>query len=124
MAAADIHPPMLTDVISNPLFHSMEHFWDKWGVTHGDLNNVLNTWLVMIILIVASVLVKNKLEMIPRGSQNFWEVVVKSTQYFTRAPVLSTTSTLTRIEWFPLRDNTKGVPTFPAVPTNTFEALK
>jgi F-type H+-transporting ATPase subunit a len=78
MAAADIHPPMLTDVISNPLFHSMEHFWDKWGVTHGDLNNVLNTWLVMLILIVASVLVKNKLEMIPRGSQNFWEVVVST----------------------------------------------
>lgn len=76
--AADIHPPMLTDVITNPVFHSMQEFWDKWGVTHADLNNVLNTWLVMIILIVASVMIKNKLEMIPRGSQNFWEVVVST----------------------------------------------
>ncbi len=76
--AADIHPPMLTDVISNPLMHSMEHFWDKWSITHADINNILNTWLVMIILIVASILVKNKLEMIPRGSQNFWEVIVST----------------------------------------------
>lgn len=76
--AADIHPPMLTDVITNPLMHSMEQFWDKWSITHADLNNILNTWLVMIILIVASILVKNKLEMIPRGSQNFWEVIVST----------------------------------------------
>jgi F-type H+-transporting ATPase subunit a len=76
--AADIHPPVLTDVIANPALHSMHEFWDKYGVTHADLNNVLNTWLVMIILVVAAVLVKNKLEMIPRGSQNFWEVVVST----------------------------------------------
>lgn len=76
--AADIHPPMLTDAIANPAYHSMEAFWKQWGVTHADLNNVLNTWLVMIILIVASILVKNKLEMIPRGLQNFWEVVVST----------------------------------------------
>jgi len=76
--AADIHPPVLTDVIANPALHSMQPFWDKYGVTHADLNNVLNTWLVMAILIVAAVLVKNKLEMIPRGSQNFWEVVVST----------------------------------------------
>lgn len=76
--AADIHPPMLTDVIANPAYHSMEAFWKQWGVTHADLNNILNTWIVMIILIGASILVKNKLEMIPRGSQNFWEVVVST----------------------------------------------
>ena len=51
--AADIHPPVLTDVIANPLFHSMESFWNEWGVGHSDLNNVLNTWIVMIVLIVA-----------------------------------------------------------------------
>ncbi len=67
--AADIHPPVLTDIISNPVYHSMNNFWDKWNVTHADLNNVLNTWLVMIILVVAAVWVKNKLEMIPRGGQ-------------------------------------------------------
>ena len=39
--AADIHPPVLTDVIANPAYHSMEAFWTKWGVTHGDLNNVM-----------------------------------------------------------------------------------
>jgi F-type H+-transporting ATPase subunit a len=76
--AADIHPPMLTDFISNPAFHSMQAFWDKWGVTHADLNNVLNTWLVMAVLLICAVLVKNKLEMIPRGAQNFWEVVVST----------------------------------------------
>ena len=65
--AADIHPPMLTDVISNPAYHSMEPFWQQWGVTHADLNNVLNTWIVMIVLIVAAILVKNKLEMVPKG---------------------------------------------------------
>ena len=76
--AADIHPPMLTDGISNPVFHSMEDFWHNWGVQHTDLNNVLNTWIVMIILILLAVLVKRKLEMIPKGSQNFWEVVVST----------------------------------------------
>lgn len=74
--SANIHPPMLTDVISNPAMHSMEEFWHKYGVQHTDLNNILNTWLVMIIFIVAALLVRNKLAMIPRGLQNFWEVVV------------------------------------------------
>ena len=54
--AADIHPPNLTDIISNPAYHSMEAFWQKWGVQHTDLNNVLNTWIVMIVLIVAAIL--------------------------------------------------------------------
>lgn len=76
--AADIHPPMLTDIISNPLMHSMEQFWEKWSITHADLNNILNTWLVMVILVVVSLLVKKKLEMIPSGLQNFWEVVVST----------------------------------------------
>ena len=76
--AADIHPPVLTDVIANPLLHSMQSFWDKWGVGHSDMNNVLNTWIVMIVLIVLAVLVKNKLEMVPKGSQNFWEVVIST----------------------------------------------
>ncbi|MGC8907461.1 MAG: F0F1 ATP synthase subunit A [Desulfomonilaceae bacterium] len=56
--------------------HSMQQFWDKWSITHADLNNILNTWLVMIILIAASLLVKKRLEMIPKGAQNFWEVIV------------------------------------------------
>jgi len=76
--AADIHPPVMTDVISNPLMHSMQQFWDSWNITHADVNNVLNTWLVMIILIVASLAVKSKLEMIPRGLQNLWEVIVST----------------------------------------------
>ncbi|HTY22498.1 MAG TPA: F0F1 ATP synthase subunit A [Desulfomonilaceae bacterium] len=76
--AADIHPPVFTDYISNPAFHSMEAFWNKWGIQHTDLNNVLNTWLVMIVLIILAWLVKRKLEMVPKGSQNFWEVVVST----------------------------------------------
>ena len=67
--AADIHPPNLTDIISNPAYHSMEAFWQKWGVQHTDLNNVLNTWIVMIVLIVAAILLKNKLQMVPKGAQ-------------------------------------------------------
>jgi F-type H+-transporting ATPase subunit a len=54
----------------------MQQFWEKWTVSHADLNNVLNTWLVIIIFVVAALLVRNRLEMIPRGLQNFWEVVV------------------------------------------------
>ncbi len=76
--SASIHPPVFTDAVANPLLHSMGHFFESQGVTHADINNVLNTWLVMIILVVAAVLVKNKLEMIPRGGQNFWEVVVST----------------------------------------------
>jgi len=76
--AADIHPPNLTDIIANPAFHSMEPFWQKWGVQHTDLNNVLNTWIVMLVLVVAAILVKNKLQMVPKGAQNFWEVVVST----------------------------------------------
>ncbi len=76
--SASIHPPVFTDAISNPLMHSMGHFFEKYGVSHADINNVLNTWIVMIILVVAAILVKNKLEMIPKGSQNFWEVVVST----------------------------------------------
>ncbi len=74
--SANIHPPMLTDVISNPAMHSMAEFWNSKGVTHADLNNVLNTWIVMAIFVVLALLVRNKLEMIPKGLQNFWEVVV------------------------------------------------
>lgn len=76
--AAEIHPPMLTDAIANPAYHSMEAFWHQYGVTHADLNNVMNTWIVMVVLVVAAVLVKNKLEMVPKGAQNFWEVVVST----------------------------------------------
>ena len=67
--AADIHPPNLTDIIANPTYRSMEAFWQKWGIQHTDLNNVLNTWIVMIILVVAAILVKNKLQMVPKGAQ-------------------------------------------------------
>ena len=38
--SADIHPPVLTDVIANPLLHSMHDFFDKYGVSHADVNNV------------------------------------------------------------------------------------
>ena len=76
--AADIHPPMLTDAISNPLFHAMEPFWNNLKVSHTDLNNVLNTWIVMILLLVLAVLVRNRLAEGPKGSQNFWEVVVST----------------------------------------------
>ncbi len=76
--AANMHPPMLTDVISTPAFHAMEPFWNKWGIQHTDLNNILNTWIVMIVLIGLAIYVKNRLEMVPKGSQNFWEVVVST----------------------------------------------
>jgi F-type H+-transporting ATPase subunit a len=76
--AAQIHPPALTDIISNPLYHDMQSTWENMGITHADLNNVLNTWIVMIILIIAALLVRRKLEMIPRGHQNFWEVALST----------------------------------------------
>ncbi len=67
---------MLTDLISNPAMHSMAGFWESQKVTHADLNNVLNTWIVMVIFIVLALLIKGRLQMIPKGIQNFWEVVV------------------------------------------------
>jgi F-type H+-transporting ATPase subunit a len=78
--SANIHPPTLTDVISNPISHTIEtaaaNAGAFWNPSHGDLNNVLNTWIVMIVLIIAALLVRRKLEMVPRGHQNFWEVTV------------------------------------------------
>ena len=76
--AANIHPPVMTDVIANPLLHSMGQFFEKYNVEHADINNVLNTWLVMIILIVAAIFIKNKLEIVPKSGQNFWEVVIST----------------------------------------------
>jgi F-type H+-transporting ATPase subunit a len=76
--SAEIHPPVLTDVISNPVFHAYEQFWNAHSVTHADLNNVLNTWIVMILLIGAAYLVRSGLQTVPRGHQNFWEVAVRT----------------------------------------------
>ena len=76
--ASNIHPPVLTDVISNPLYHSMEQTWVGLNISHTDLNNVLNAWIVMAILIVSALLVRKRLEMVPSGHQNFWEVVVST----------------------------------------------
>jgi len=74
------HPPVLTDYISNPLMHDPQYepLLKQYNVLHSDVNNVLNTWLVMLILIGAALLIKNKLETVPRGSQNFWEVIVST----------------------------------------------
>ena len=75
--SANIHPPMLTDLVTTKLYESHEAFFHAQGVTHADLNNVMNTWIVMAIFIIA-VLAMKKLEMIPRGLQNFWEVTVRT----------------------------------------------
>lgn len=76
--AAEIHPPVLTDPITTPAYHAMEPFWQQWGIQHVDLNNVMNTWIVMLILVVAAIMVRGSLQLIPRGAQNFWEVVVST----------------------------------------------
>jgi len=76
--AAEMHPPVLTDPITTPAYHAMEAFWNEWGVQHVDLNNVMNSWLVMLILVVAAIMVRGSLQLIPRGAQNFWEVVVST----------------------------------------------
>ncbi len=76
--AVSLHPPVWSDVFVNPILHKWQPFWDAHSVTHADLNNIANTWLVMAILIVSALIVKGGLQMIPRGHQNFWEVVVFS----------------------------------------------
>ncbi|MFC1837003.1 F0F1 ATP synthase subunit A [Thermodesulfobacteriota bacterium] len=68
--------------MANPLFHKYQEFWDAYGIQHVDLNNVFNSWLVMAILIVSALLVKKKLEMVPNGHQNFWEVAVSGLEDF------------------------------------------
>jgi F-type H+-transporting ATPase subunit a len=75
--SANIHPPMLTDLVTTKLYEGHEAYFHAQGITHADLNNVMNTWIVMAIFIIA-VLAMKKLEMIPRGIQNFWEVTVRT----------------------------------------------
>jgi len=80
--SASIHPPTFTDVFSTPLSHSIDAAVKAsnagwfWNVSHSDLNNVLNTWIVMIILIALALVVRSRLQTIPAGLQNFWEVTV------------------------------------------------
>lgn len=76
--ASDIHPPVLTDLISTPLYETMEHTWQGLNISHGDLNNVLNAWIAMLVLIIPALYVKQKLQIVPSGHQNFWEVVVST----------------------------------------------
>ncbi len=75
-----LHPPSLTDAIANPLLHKYPEFFKEWNITHMDLTNILNSWLIMIILIVLALLVRNKLEIIPKGLQNFWEVAMRTVE--------------------------------------------
>jgi F-type H+-transporting ATPase subunit a len=74
--SASLHPPAFTDWIADPALHANVEFWEKWNIMHPDMSNVLNTWLTMLIIIILALMVKNKLEMVPGGLQNFWEVVV------------------------------------------------
>jgi F-type H+-transporting ATPase subunit a len=78
--AASLHPPTITDYIANPLLHNYPEFFEKWNITHMDLTNVLNSWLIMLILIVLALLVRNKLDIIPQGIQNFWEVAIRTVE--------------------------------------------
>ncbi len=81
--SANIHPPVFTDVIANPLYHGHEEFWHNLAggaVGHADLNNVMNAWIVMAILIVAALLVKGNLQIVPGKLQNFWEVAVQTVE--------------------------------------------
>jgi F-type H+-transporting ATPase subunit a len=82
--AASLHPPVLTDLIYNNLPESAHAFFEAHKIGHADVNNVLNSWLVMAILIVFALLIKGKLQMVPRGLQNFWEVVVVSLDDFVK----------------------------------------
>jgi F-type H+-transporting ATPase subunit a len=78
--SASLHPPTLTDVIANPLLHKYPEFFEKWNITHMDLTNVFNSWLIMLILIVFALLVRNRLELVPKGLQNFWEVAMRTVE--------------------------------------------
>jgi F-type H+-transporting ATPase subunit a len=40
-------------------------------------NSLLNTWLVVFFLIIVSVFLKRKLQLIPKGIQNFFEIVIE-----------------------------------------------
>ena len=41
-------------------------------------NSLLNTWLVVIILLVVSVVLRSKLKQIPKGIQNIFEIIVEA----------------------------------------------
>ena len=76
--SAQLHPPALTDAVVNPLLHSGIVEWEKWNIDHAALSNIFNSWLTMAILIVLALLVRKKLQLVPKGLQNFWEVVIRT----------------------------------------------
>jgi F-type H+-transporting ATPase subunit a len=75
---SSIHPPVLTDYVTNPLLHSAGEFFESVGLDHGALNNIFNAWIVMLLLIIPALILRSKLEIVPKGLQNFWEVVVRT----------------------------------------------
>ncbi len=75
---SSIHPPVLTDYVTNPLLHSAGEFIESVGLDHGALNNIFNAWIVMLLLIIPALILRSKLEIVPKGLQNFWEVVVRT----------------------------------------------
>jgi F-type H+-transporting ATPase subunit a len=76
--SAQLHPPALTDVVIDHVLHSNVLEWEKWYIDHNALNNIFNSWLTMVILIVLALLVRKRLEIVPKGLQNFWEVVIRT----------------------------------------------
>ena len=76
--AAGMHAPVITDVVTNPVYHRYEEFFKAWNVSHADLNMVMNAWIVMGILIISALIVRSRLSTVPNQHQNFWEVVVST----------------------------------------------
>ncbi len=76
--AANIHPPILTDVISNPAYHSMEAFWQQVGSHTCGFEQRPQYMDCYDRFDRSRYFGEEQARDVPRGSQNFWEVVVST----------------------------------------------
>lgn len=69
MAASSNH-----DYIVEHTLHAEEVFhWGGIGIT----NSVINTWVAVVVIILFSLVIKNKRKLVPRGLQNLFELILE-----------------------------------------------
>ncbi|MEA2102566.1 MAG: F0F1 ATP synthase subunit A [Thermodesulfobacteriota bacterium] len=68
------HPLLVLDFITKPLYHFLEHNYHLVDGNH--MYHVTYTWLYMILLACAGILIVQGLRMVPGRLQNFFEVII------------------------------------------------
>lgn len=70
VSAEELHSEVKheTTIFAEPIFHM-----GNFVIT----NSLLNTWIVVILILVIGLITKSKIDMVPRGLQNFWESIIE-----------------------------------------------